>query len=524
MSRPTPSASVAELLWRAADQAPDAPAVIEGDRSVSWRELRDRAAGWAAMLQDGGLAAPGRQVALFAPRGAEAAAAYFGALATGAAVVIVNERLRPRQIEYILQHADVAALVASRELLSRQPRPLDTAVPVLDADAPPAPVADSPAAREAAPGDRAQIIYTSGSTGMPKGVVFSHGAVRRAIDVVVGYLGLRADDRLAALMPFSSVYGLNQLLCATACGGAIVVDHSPVPAQLVSTLRRHRVSVLAAVPPLWSQLLQVPSFRDAPLPDLRVLQNAGGHLPVDVVRRVRAAQPHARLFLQYGMTETFRGTFLPPEEVDARPGSMGRPMPTADIRVLRDDGTPCDVDEVGELVHAGPTLADGYWKDPATTAAVFRPLPGEDAGTRAVFSGDLVRRDAEGFLHYVSRRDRIIKTLGFRVGPDEIADVLHASGEILEAVVTTEADAARGDRIVAFVVLAPGGDAVRLQRFCGVELPRHMQPGRIAVVDALPRLPSGKYDVAALRGIGGESAPAEGATPAATRAATATPG
>lgn len=521
MSRPTSTASVAELLWRAADQTPDAPAVIEGDTLVRWGELRDRAAAWGATLREAGVAGPERQLALFAPRGADAAAAYFGALATGATVVIVNERLRPRQIEYILEHADATALIASRELLSRQPRPLATTVPVFDADAPPAAASSPKPPSEPVPGGRAQIIYTSGSTGMPKGVVFSHGAIRRAIDVVVGYLGLRQDDRLASLMPFSSVYGLNQLLCATACGAAIVVDHSPVPAQLVATMRRHGVSVLAAVPPLWGQLLQVPSFRDTPLPELRLLQNAGGHLPVDVVRRLRAAQPHARLFLQYGMTETFRGTFLPPEEVDAHPGSMGRPMPTADIRVLREDGTACEVDEVGELVHAGPTLADGYWKDPATTAAVFRPLPGAEGETRAVYSGDLVRRDADGFLHYVSRRDRIIKTLGFRVGPDEIADVLHASGELLEAVVTTEADAARGDRIVAFVVLAPGGDAARLHRFCGVELPRHMQPGRIAVLDALPRLPSGKYDLAALRASGGQAAPAppSGGTLPATTAA-----
>jgi acyl-coenzyme A synthetase/AMP-(fatty) acid ligase len=203
------------------------------------------------------------------------------------------------------------------------------------------------------------------------------------------------------------------------------------------------------------------------------------------------------------MTETFRSTFLDPDDVDARPSSIGKGVPGAEVLVLRDDGTPCEPNEVGELVFRGPSMASGYWGNPEATARVFRTIPGPSAaGGTAVFSGDMVRRDADGFLQFVSRRDRMIKSLGFRIGPDEIVDVLFASGHVREAVVTTEPDRVRGERIVAFVVLTPAGSLDALRRFCGAELPRHMQPSRIEQRDALPRLASGKYDLPALTSSG----------------------
>ena len=208
----------------------------------------------------------------------------------------------------------------------------------------------------------------------------------------------------------------------------------------------------------------------------------------------------------YGLTEALRCTYLPPEEVDRRPDSIGRAIPGAEVLVLREDLTPCEPGEVGQLVHRGPTVALGYWNDPAETARMFRPNPlranGIPDAERVVFSGDLVRRDADGWLYFVGRSQRMIKTLGYRVSPDEIATVLYASGEVAECIIAAEPDEARGERIVAFVVLAGGGEGSleRLRRYAGVELPRYMQPARFEVRDALPRLPSGKHDLAALGG------------------------
>ena len=206
----------------------------------------------------------------------------------------------------------------------------------------------------------------------------------------------------------------------------------------------------------------------------------------------------------YGLTEAFRSTYLPPSEADRRPDSIGRAIPGAEIMVLREDGTPCDADEVGELVHRGPTVGLGYWKDPETTARVYRPNPlrppGAPDSERVVFSGDLVRRDAEGFIYHVGRRDKMIKSLGFRVSPDEVASIVFASGQVTEVIVTSEPDAIRGELIIAHVVLAEGATLDQLKRFCGTEMPRYMQPGRIEVHQTLPRTSSGKHDPKQLAG------------------------
>ena len=482
--------NAALLLWRAAHRGGARPAIVE------------RSAAVAAALASAG-AEPGSPVAIFLERGSDAAAAFFGTLAAGGIAVFINEGLRPRQIDHILGHSGARHLITTAELLARQPRGLQGDPRVIDVGTIPAAAAGTrePVARLG--NDVAQIIYTSGSTGQPKGVTVTHANVDAAAHAVVGYLGITKSDRIASLLPFSFVYGLSQLLCAVTAGATLVVERSPLPQQAIATVRAQDVTVLAAVPALWMRLLATGGLRDTLLPVLRVMTNAGGHLPLEVVRGLRAAQPHVRLFLMYGLTEALRSTYLSPEEVDRRPDSIGRGIPGAEIYVIRDDDTPADAGEVGELVHRGPTVSLGYWKDPELTARVFRPNPLRPAGApdaeRVVYSGDLVRRDEDGFLYFVSRKDRIIKTMGFRVGPDEVADVLYASGEVAEAAVMGEPDPNWGERIVAHVVLAAEGSLERLKTYCGRELPRHLQPARIEVRNAMPLLPSGKHDVAALK-------------------------
>ncbi len=496
------NANVATLLWRVAARDPLAPAVVERDQTTTYGAVAARAAAVAAVLTAAG-AGPDRPVAILLERGADAVAAFFGALAAGGIAVVLNETLRPRQIEHILAHTGARHLVTSADLLARQPRPIGGDCGLVD-------VATLPAVAAAAlrpvlrcEGDVAQIVHTSGSTGLPKGVAVSHGNLRAAARSVVSYLGITRTDRVASLLPLSFVYGMSQVLCAVRSGAALVVERSPLPQQVAATLAAERVTVVAAVPPLWLRLLDKTVFRTAPLPHLRVLTNAGGHLPVHAVRTLRQAQPGARLFLMYGLTEVLRSTYLPPEEVDRRPDSIGRPIPGAEVLVLREDGTEAATGEIGELVHRGPTVTLGYWNDPARTAEVFRPHPLRPPGApdreRVVFSGDLVKRDGDGFLYYVGRRDRVMKVMGVRVGPDEIADVLFASGEVSEAAVVGEPDEQWGARIVAHVVLGIAGSRDRLQAYCARELPRHLQPARIEVRDALPLLPSGKSDLAALR-------------------------
>lgn len=490
------NANLAEMLWSAARLRGAHAAIVEDGAEWTYADLQARAAAIGGELLTRGVER-GDRVAVFLERGGEAAAAIAAVHAVGGVCIAVNERFRPRQIEYVVRHSGAHVLLTSARMLSREPRKLETNALIIDTTSITASADLAPTPRDA--DDFAQILYTSGSTGLPKGVTFTHGALWAGVTSVAGYLGLDDADRIASLLPFSSVYGLNQLLCCVYRHATLVIESSPLPAQIVESLRAQRVTVAAGVPPLWLQLLGVERFSSEPIPSLRILQNAGGHCPREAVRRLRQAQPQASLFLQYGMTETFRSTYLPPAEVDQRPDSMGRAIPGVEILVVDEEGRICADGEIGELVHCGPTIAAGYWGDPVGSARVFRPHP-HDPLSRVVYSGDMVRRDAHGFLYFVSRRDRLIKTLGFRVGPDEIVDVLFASGQIREAVVTTEPDAQRGERIVAYVVASEGGTKEALDAFCRTELPRHMQPARIEWRDALARLSSAKYDLDAIRG------------------------
>ena len=492
-------ANAARLLWHTAWRQGARPAILEPGRTVDHRALCAQAGGVASALAAAGVT-PGERVAILLDRGAAAAAAFFGTLAAGAIAVVINEALRPRQIEHILDHAGARVLLSDAEVLARLPRALDSRATFLPADAvaPDATGTVLPVHRRGS--DPAQIVYTSGSTGAPKGVVVSHANLLAVARAVVGYLELTPADRIAGLLTFSSVYGMNQLICTAASGACLVVDRSTLPHEIVVGLRAAGVTVLAAVPPLWSRLLSA-GLRETALPDLRIMTNAGGHLPVESVRALRAAHPDARLFLMYGLTEVLRSTYLPPAEVDRRPDSIGLAIPEAQVCVVDEEDRPVPPGMVGELVHRGPTVTLGYWADPVLTGRVFRPLAGvTEPGEVAVRSGDLVRQDEEGFLYFVSRADRIIKTMGYRVGPDEVVDVLTASGEVAEAEVTAIPDAVWGTRIMAHVVLTPGGSVPRLKAYCDRELPRHMQPARYEVHASLPLLPSGKHDLAALSG------------------------
>jgi len=298
---PVLSSNFAQLLWDSAVKRPDQPVIVERDSETSYAELRIRAGRVAGALSAGGIK-PGDRVGIFLERGADAAAAFFGAVACGAVAININETLRPRQIEHILSHSGAAALISSKSMLSRQPREITT--PLIKRD-----IADivnsgddvfTPVPRVGT--DLVQIIYTSGSTGLPKGVVLTHSNLWSGVRAVTSYVRINENDRIASLLPFSFDYGFNQLLCAVGTGACLIVERSPLPQQIVESLRAHNVTVLPCVPPLWLQLLGSAAFRETPLPNLRAMTNTGGRVPVDAVRQLRAANPQAELFLMYGLT------------------------------------------------------------------------------------------------------------------------------------------------------------------------------------------------------------------------------
>lgn len=354
--------------------------------------------------------------------------------------------------------------------------------------------------------DLAAILYTSGSSGKPKGVMLNHAQIIAGSSIVASYLEITHTDRILAILPFSFDAGLNQLMTAFQQGGTLVLMTFIFAREIIQTLLTERITGLAGVPSLWSLLAQSNStLQRYAFPNLRYIANTGGRMPQSVLRVLRQALPATKIFLMYGLTEAFRSTYLPPEELDRRPTSIGKAIPNTEILVINERGQLCQPGEAGELVHRGPTVGMGYWAQPDLTARVFRPHPflrpelGD--GERVCYSGDLVRMDEEGFLYFIGRRDNMIKSAGFRISPTEVEEVLFQSRKLREAAVIGIPDEVLGQAVKALVVPADG-EAVSpedLIAFCAETLPRYMVPKSVEILDSLPKTPSGKIDYPALR-------------------------
>jgi acyl-CoA ligase (AMP-forming) (exosortase A-associated) len=344
----------------------------------------------------------------------------------------------------------------------------------------------------------AAILYTSGSTGKPKGVVLSHRNLLVGADSVVDYLGNHGDDRLLAVLPFSFDYGLSQLTTAFTVGARAVLMDYLVARDVVTAVEREGITGLAAVPPLWIQLAQL-SWPAAAQANLRYLTNSGGVMPRATLMALRQSLPSTRIFLMYGLTEAFRSTYLPPDELERRPDSMGRAIPNAEVMVVRKDGSRCGPNEPGELVHRGSLVTLGYWNAPEQTAERFRPAPGQAHGLTlaepAVWSGDIVRMDEDGYLYFIGRKDDLIKTSGYRVSPTEVEEVLYGSGLVAEAAALGIPHPLLGQAVVA--VIKPLGQhchSADLLAHCKRHLPNFMIPLQVITRAALPRNPNGKID------------------------------
>ncbi|MFP3938709.1 MAG: AMP-binding protein [Acidobacteriota bacterium] len=496
--------SVPDLLKR---PPRDRLAIVDGTgggaRRASYGELLERSRRWAGLLRERGLRR-GDRVAIFLPRSIEAVVALFAVLFAGGVGVLAYERLRTRQLRYILEHSGAAFLLTDGRQLLYVPGLQPVAAEILRVERGAVPSAE-PSDERVIGADVALLLYTSGSTGQPKGVVLSHENLLSGTRTVAGYLDLGPDDVLVSLLPFSFDYGLNQLLTALLVGGTLVLQRSTFPSDVCDTLRRERVTGMAGVPALWTQLTQGRSpFLARSFPHLRYVTNTGGRMPEEVVRAVRRVHPHVQVYLMYGLTEAFRSTYLAPDQVDRRPSSIGKAIPGVEILVVGADGHPCASGQVGELVHRGANVALGYWRDPEASAEVFRPHPGPlPGGVRetVVYSGDLVRTDEDGYLYFVGRRDQRIKHRGFRVSPEEVEALLHGSELVASAVVFGVGGDGAGERIVAAVTPKDGTpfreDALR--DFCKREMPEYLRPEVIWRVDRPPLTASGKPDRPALR-------------------------
>ncbi len=501
-----------ELVAESAFAGPERTALHKGETATSYAELADAVARAASGLVRLGIGRRDR-VAVYLPKQVETVVAMFGASAAGAVFVPVNPVLKAPQVGHILRDSGARVLVTSAaraEALGPQLGDCPELRHVVLVDEPAGPLPGGlhglswPALLDAEPGaghrvidsDVVSILYTSGSTGRPKGVVLSHRNMVAGAVSVATYLENRESDRLLAVLPFSFDYGFSQLSTAFYRGASVVLMDYLLPRDIVRAVERYAVTGLAAVPPLWIQLAEL----DWPAVGLRYITNSGGAMPQSVLAKLRGRLPETAVYLMYGLTEAFRSTYLPPSEVDARPTSIGKAIPNADVLVLRPDGSECDAGEPGELVHRGALVSLGYWKDAERTAERFKPLRAADAELpipeMAVWSGDTVVRDEQGYLYFVGRRDEMIKTSGYRVSPTEIEEVVYGTGLAAEAVAVGVPHPVLGKAIaVVAVPLEAGAEPTQaLLDACREALPGYMVPAHVEWRESLPRNANGKID------------------------------
>jgi len=494
----TPINRIEEELRHQAGLMPEKLALVAGKESFSYQDVLGHAADFAYKLVSIGVT-PGDRVTVFLEKTPEAVVACYGIWLAGGILVPAHEGLHARQLSYILQHSDSKLLISNDRKLARLGSDIPNNIISLNFSLPttPSQSATSYPLRNGA-GEPAAIMYTSGSTGLPKGILIGHDNLLAGARIVSEYLELREDERIISILPFSFDYGLNQLLTSVHVGATLFLQRSHLPADICRTLQHESITGMAAVPPLWIQLLaDMSPFKQLEFPKLRYITNTGGVFPVGAVKQYRRLLPHVRIYLMYGLSEAFRSAYLPPDEVDRRPDSMGKAIPETLIHVIK-DGRECKPGEIGELVHRGPTVARGYWRDPEATARVFRPAPDPDgeSSETAVYSGDYVRKDSDGFLYFVGRRDTMIKTQGFRVSPDEVEELILASGLVSEVAAHGQPDSVAGAAIAVHVVPKESStfSKATLLDFCRKEMPRHMVPKSLWVHESLPRTATGKID------------------------------
>jgi acyl-CoA ligase (AMP-forming) (exosortase A-associated) len=467
--------------------AAGAIALAIGDVSLTYAELDDAVGRNAAYLLALGLQ-PGDRIASWMGKTMLACVLPLAAARAGLVYVPINPVLKHGQAAHILADSGARLLIANAARLdSLEPGDLANASPAaLEAWLAPGPALE-PSRHD--PDMLAALLYTSGSTGRPKGVMLSHANLWLGAISVAHYLDLRPDDRTLAVLPLAFDYGQNQLFSTWAAGAQAIGFDYLLPRDVVRAVGRHDATVLAGVPPLWLQLAGQ-QWGEAGK-SLRTLTNSGGHLAEPLVRRLREMFPQAKLHLMYGLTEAFRSSSLDPSLVDMHPESIGTAIPFAELRIMRPDGREAAPGEEGELVHSGPLVAKGYWKDPERTAERFRH--GE------VWSGDTVVMGDDGLLRFRGRDDAMIKVSGNRISPTEIEEAALASGAIADAAAFGLPDERLGQAIV-LVAVAKGDDAEeRLSAYLRRELPAHMQPQRIVWKDRLPVGPNGKLDRTALK-------------------------
>ena len=515
-----------DYLIDAARRLPDKVAVVDKRQRVTYREVDARSNALAHALAAGGVAR-GDRVVIFADNTVETAIAFWASLKADAVVSIVNPLTKVDKLAYLLNDCRAKALISDAHLahvfgeaarraphlasvivtgdrsragdaLAGLPRLMPWASALDAAGA----LRDAPPRRRTIDVDLASIIYTSGSTGEPKGVMLTHRNMVAACASISEYLRLVEDEVILCALPLAFDYGLYQMIMAFANGARLVLERSfAFPAEVLKTIVDEQVTGFPGVPTMFAVLAGMKSVRDYDFSRIRYVTNTAAALPVRHITMLRELFTDARIYSMYGLTECKRCTYLPPEDIDRKPESVGIAIPNTELWLVDEHDRKLGPGEVGQLVIRGATVMKGYWEKPEATARKLRPGP--VPGEQVLYTGDLCRLDDEGYLYFVGRMDDIIKSRGEKVAPKEVESALVDIRGVREAAVIGVPDDLLGQAVKAFVVLersaAASLDAKAIQRECQARLEGFMVPKYVEIVDSLPRGATGKIDKKDLR-------------------------
>jgi long-chain acyl-CoA synthetase len=499
-------ARVEDFLRSSAGRYPDKVALIAGERRLTFAEFDGLTDRLAAALTGRGVGR-GDRVLVFMENSWEAVVAIFATLKAGAVFSPINPSTKADKLAFMASHCRATAIITQARLMgvataARAQAPsvsltiaaglrddVDGVVRFEDAI-----VADAKASAPAGINlDLAMLIYTSGSTGVPKGVMMTHQNIVAAATSITTYLGNTPDDVIMAVLPISFDYGLYQVLMAAKVGATLVLEKSfAFPQVILDRVRVEHVTGLPLVPTMAAILLQMKDLVPGAFPHLRYITNTAAALPPAHIARLQALFPTTTIFSMYGQTECKRCTYLPPQELARRPGSVGIAIPGTEAYVVDDDGRRVAPGETGELVIRGPHVMKGYWENPEATDKALKPgpLPWE----KVLYTGDLFRTDADGFLYFVGRKDDIIKTRAEKVSPKEVENVLYGLAGVREAAVIGVPDPLLGEAIMAIVALDKGASltAADVIRHCARNLEDFMVPKHVQFRAELPKSDNGK--------------------------------
>lgn len=498
---------IEQFLIQSAAAHPEKVALVTSERRLTYGELDDMSARLAAHLAARGVKR-GDRVLVFMDNCWEAAVSIFAVLKAGAVFSPINASTKSDKLAYVIEDCEAAAILAQARLLGivgQALRGKADGLPLVIAAGEPATTTGNvtafaeclaeepmPAAPRGVDIDLAMLIYTSGSTGRPKGVMMTHRNIDAASDSITTYLGNTPEDVILNVLPLAFDYGLYQFLMAVRLGATLVLEKSfAFPHAIFERIRAERVTGFPLVPTMAALILQMRGLEPGFLPSLRYISNTAAALPPPHIARLRELFPGVRLYSMYGLTECKRCTYLPPEELDRRPGSVGIAIPNTEAVVVDDLGLPVPPGIVGELVISGPHVMQGYWRNEVGTAQMLKVGPGVSG--KRLHTGDLFRTDPDGFLYFVGRKDDIIKTRGEKVAPKEVEAVLHAHPGIAEAVVTGVPDGVLGQAVAAVIVRAdPTLQTRDVMRHCAAHLEDFMVPKIVEFRDELPKTDTGK--------------------------------